>query len=57
MCGTPANCLAPDVVMEGVRVCGYHYLVDKFVDRRHRVRYVRHCSSVARTRLLICKEL
>ena len=32
MCGTPANCLAPEVVLEGVGVRRYHHLVDKFVD-------------------------
>ena len=42
------------------KVCesvGYHHIVDKLIDWRHRVRYVRHYSSVARARMLICTEL
>ena len=51
------NYFTPEVVVESVRVRGYDHLVDSWSDRRHRVLYVRLCSSVAPTRLFMCKEL
>jgi serine/threonine/tyrosine protein kinase RAD53 len=55
MCGTP-NYLAPEVVMEGVRVRGYDHLVDSWS-----VGVIVFSMWVIvlpwPTRLLICKEL